>query len=184
VTIEFKEFGVRLAFTPTVIGDKISLVVSPEVSELDPQNGIELNNVVIPGLRTRKATTTVELKNGQSFAIAGLIQKDFLDDLTQLPGLGSAPIIGALARSARYQRSETELAIIITPYIVVPSDSAPLELPTDYFTRPHEFELFFLGQTEGGSGGVLGSLANILAPSGPASTRTAANTGAVGYVLE
>ena len=183
VTIEFKEFGVRLAFTPTVIGDKISLVVSPEVSELDPQNGVELNNIIIPGLRTRKATTTVELKNGQSFAIAGLIQKDFLDDLTQVPGLGSAPIIGALARSARYQRSETELAIIITPYIVEPSTSASLHLPTDYFTRPHEFELFFLGKTEDSTGNLLGSFTNVLS-AGSSSARTTANAGAVGYVLE
>lgn len=184
ISIEFKEFGVRLAFTPTVIGDKISLVVSPEVSELDTQNGVELNNVVIPGLRTRKATTTVELKNGQSFAIAGLIQKDFLDGVTQMPGLGNVPIIGALARSARYQRSETELAIIITPYIVEPSTSASLKLPTDYFSRPHEFELFFLGKTEAGTTGMFGSLANVLSSPGPSSTRSTANAGAVGYVLE
>lgn len=184
VTIEFKEFGVRLAFTPTVIGDKISLVVSPEVSELDPQNGVEMNNIIIPGLRTRKATTTVELKNGQSFAIAGLIQKDFLDDLTQLPGLGNAPIIGALTRSARYRRSETELAIIITPYIVEPSTSASLKLPTDYFTRPHEFELFFLGKTEGRSGSMFGSLANILTAPGQSGIQTTANAGAVGYILD
>ncbi len=184
ITVEFKEFGVRLGFTPTVIGDKISLVVSPEVSELDTQNGVELNNVVIPGLRTRKATTTVELKNGQSFAIAGLIQKDFLDGVTQVPGLGNAPILGALARSARYQRSETELAIIITPYIVEPSTSASLHLPTDYFTRPHEFELFFLGKTEGGTGNLFGSMANVLSSPGPLSTRTTANAGTVGYVLE
>lgn len=184
VTIEFKEFGVRLAFTPTVIGDKISLVVSPEVSELDPQNGVELNNIVIPGLRTRKATTTVELKNGQSFAIAGLIQKDFLDDLTQLPGLGNAPILGALTRSARYQRSETELAIIITPYIVEPSTPASLKLPTDYFTRPHELELFFLGKTEGGPSNMFGSFANILTAPNASASRTSASAGAVGYILD
>ncbi len=150
IQIEFKEFGVRLAFTPTVIGEKISLLVAPEVSELDPQAGIELNDVVIPGLKTRKASTTVELKNGQSFAIAGLMQKNFLDDLDQMPGASSVPILGALMRSARYKRDETELAIIITPYIVEPVDDGSLRLPTDDVTLPHEFELFALGRTEGG----------------------------------
>ena len=104
VQVEFKEFGVRLSFTPTVIGDTISMIVTPEVSELDKQNGIQLNGLVIPGLTTRRTSTTVELKNGQSFSIAGLMQKRFVDGLEQMPGLGDAPILGALARSARYQR--------------------------------------------------------------------------------
>ncbi len=184
ITIEFKEFGVRLAFTPTVMGDKVSLIVSPEVSELDPQNGIQMNDIVIPGLKSRKATTTVELKNGQSFSIAGLIQKDFLDDLTQLPGVGDVPIIGALNRSARYQRSETELAIIITPYIVSPDTMNSLELPTDYFTHPHEFELFFLGKMEAGETGTFGSLVSSLGvSSGPAMTASRSGP-AVGYILD
>ena len=149
ITVDFKEFGVRLGFTPTVLGENISLVVAPEVSELDPQSGITVQGVTVPGLRTRRATTTVELKNGQSFAIAGLIQKKFLDDLDQIPGFSSTPILGALARSARYQREETELTIIITPYIVEPSNNDMLAAPTDYFVRPHELELFLLGQVEG-----------------------------------
>lgn len=184
ITIEFKEFGVRLAFTPTVIGDKVSLVVSPEVSELDPQNGIQMNDIVIPGLKSRKATTTVELKNGQSFSIAGLIQKDFLDNLTQLPGVGDVPIIGALNRSARYQRSETELAIIITPYIVSPDTMNSLEVPTDYFTHPHEFELFFLGKMEAGESGAFGSLVSSLGVSSRPAMTASRSGPAVGYVLD
>ena len=151
VGIEFKEFGIRLGFTPTVIGDTISLLVAPEVSEIDPSVSVVLNNVTIPGLSTRRAATTVELKNGQSFAIAGLLSQNFRDDLSQVPGVGSIPVLGALARSTGYQRNETELAIIVTPYIVEPSDPATLRLPTDHFVRPNELEVFLLGRTEGGS---------------------------------
>jgi len=118
IAIDFKEFGVRLGFTPTVIGDTISLVVTPEVSELDASSGINVSGINIPGLRTRRASTTVELKNGQSFAIAGLIQREFTDALNQIPGLSSTPILGSLARSSSFERQETELAIILTPYIV------------------------------------------------------------------
>ena len=166
------------------MGDKVSLVVAPEVSELDTQNGIQMNGIVIPGLKSRKATTTVELKNGQSFSIAGLIQKNFLDDLTQLPGVGNVPVIGALNRSARYQRSETELAIIITPYIVTPDTTNSLELPTDYFTQPHEFELFFLGRTEGGLPNGFGAIASGFGISSVPGTTTAGAGPAVGYMLE
>ena len=184
ITIEFKEFGVRLAFTPTVIGDKVSLVVSPEVSELDAQNGIQMDGIVIPGLKSRKATTTVELKNGQSFSIAGLIQKDFLDDLAQLPGIGNVPVIGALNRSARYQRSETELAIIITPYIVTPDTTNSMKLPTDYFTHPHEFELFFLGRMEAGTSSGFGSIIPGVGASSVTSSNVPGTGAAVGYALE
>lgn len=149
IAIEFKEFGVKLAYTPTVIGDKINLVIEPEVSVLDPQNGIVLNNIEIPALITRRASTTVDLKNGQSFAIAGLLQEVFQDDVDQIPGLGSIPIIGALARSSSYKRKETELIIIVTPYIVEPIEGDAIALPTDNFQRPLESELFMEGLVEG-----------------------------------
>ena len=150
IQIEFKEFGVRLGFTPTIIGDKISLVVAPEVSELDPNSGISTFNITIPGLRTRKATTTVELKNGQSFAIAGPHSEAVsLTISNSCRALALRPILGALMRSTKFERKETELAIIITPYIVEPSDPGELTSPTDYFVRPHELELFFLGKLEG-----------------------------------
>lgn len=149
VTIEFKEFGVRLGFTPTVIGDTINLVVEPEVSELDRQNGIVLEDVVIPGLTTRRAKTTVDLKNGQSFSIAGMLQRKFIDEIDQMPGIGDVPVLGALARSAAYRREDTELAIIITAYLVEPVASKNLVTPYDTTTFPHELELFLLGRSEG-----------------------------------
>jgi pilus assembly protein CpaC len=151
VTIEFKQFGVLLEFTPTVVGDTINLVVKSEVSELDRANGIRLNDIVIPGLTTRRATTTVDLKNGQSFSIAGMLQRKFLDEIDQMPGLGDIPVLGALARSAAYRREDTELAIAITAYLVEPSMSPDaLAMPYDSVTFPHELELFLLGRTEGG----------------------------------
>ena len=151
ITIEFKEFGVRLAYTPTVIGDTINLVIEPEVSTLDPINGIQLNDIAIPGLITRRASTTIELKNGQSFAIAGLLQETFEDTVSQIPGIGSIPILGALARSSSYERQETELLIIVTPYIVEPYEGSDYVLPTDNVKRPQDLELFLLGQVEGGT---------------------------------
>ena len=185
VQIDFREFGVRLGFTPTVLGETISLKVSPEVSELDPGSGIETLGITIPGLRTRKATTTVELKNGQSFAIAGLLQKSFIDEIEQLPGFGSTPIIGALMRSARFEREETELAIIITPYIVEPSDPGTLATPADYFVRPHELELFFLGKTEGRQPfDFVPRKQYFEDDTAPASTSTVGVDGAVGYIIE
>lgn len=181
IEIEFKEFGVRLGFTPTVIGETISVTVTPEVSELDPENGIELSGFSIPALTTRRASTTVELKNGQSFAIAGLLQKSFLDELDQFPGASSLPILGSLLRSARYERDETELTIIITPYLVQPSAADnPLTLPTDYFERPHELELFFLGQVESSGRLVENSLVQT-----PSSVRIAQQgQDPVGYIID
>ena len=185
VRIEFKEFGVRLGFTPTVIGDTIAMTVTPEVSELDRQNGIVVDDIIIPGLRTRRATTSVELKHGQSFAIAGLLQKEFLNDLDQMPGVASIPILGALQRSARFKRQETELAIIVTPYIVEPVEDDSLALPTDFFIRPHEFELVMLGKTErgeqaGGFSAMLSQIRNFEM----ASASVDGSNAALGYVIE
>lgn len=149
IGIEFKEFGVRLSFTPTVIGETINLLVEPEVSELDPQNSIVINGFSIPGLTTRRARTTVDLKNGQSFSIAGMLQRKFIDDIDQMPGVGDIPVLGALARSASYRREDTELAIIITAYFVEPSTLAELSVPTDSMILPHDLEIFLLGQMEG-----------------------------------
>ncbi len=151
ITIEFKEFGVALAFTPTVLDNGlINLVVSPEVSRLDFANGVVLNNIRIPALTTRRATTTVELRDGQSFAIAGLIQNEFQDSVRQFPILGDLPIIGALLRSSDFQRNESELVIIVTPRLVKPAPAGSLATPDEKFIPPNESELFFLGATEGG----------------------------------
>lgn len=149
IGIEFKEFGVRLSFTPTVVGETINLLVEPEVSELDPQNSIVINGFSIPGLTTRRARTTVDLKNGQSFSIAGMLQRKFIDDIDQMPGVGDIPVLGALARSASYRREDTELAIIITAYFVEPSTLAELSVPTDAMILPHDLEIFLLGRMEG-----------------------------------
>ena len=119
IEIEFKQFGVSLAFTPTVLGaGRISMRVRPEVSELSDKGAIKLNGLVIPALSTRRAETTVELGSGQSFMIAGLISNTTRNNLDKVPFLGDLPILGALFRSTRFQRSETELVIIVTPYLV------------------------------------------------------------------
>ncbi len=149
ITIEFKQFGVAVAFTPTVIGDTINLNVSPEVSALDRTNSIRLFGTEIPALTTRRAQTTVELRDGQSFAIAGLIRRDFTDSLNGLPGAARMPILGALFRSTRFERQETEVVIIVTAHRAEPTTLDRLSLPTDFFNAPSQFQLFWLGQVEG-----------------------------------
>lgn len=121
ITIEFKKFGVGLAFTPTVLADGlINLKIEPEVSQLDPTNVVRVGGIDIPSLIVRRAHTTIELRDGQSFAIAGLLQSINSADQHQLPWLGSIPVLGALFRSANYQKKETDLAIIVTPRLVRP----------------------------------------------------------------
>lgn len=150
ITIEFKEFGVRLAFTPTVVGDgTINLVVEPEVSAIDPSNSIELQGLKIPALTTRRAHTTVDLRHGESFAIAGLIRSNFSDSVDQVPAFGDIPVLGALFRSTAFQREETELVIIVTPYLVRPALAGQLRTPTDRFVPPREIDLFLHGRVEG-----------------------------------
>jgi pilus assembly protein CpaC len=149
VTVQFKPFGVSLAFTPTVLDDGIiHLVVAPEVSSIDPSASININGLTIPGLQTRRATTTLELRDGQSFAIAGLLRKDFQDTVRQFPILGSIPIIGALFRSTGFQKQETELVIIVTPHLVQPMRADQIRLPSDRVRPPDEADLFLLGRTD------------------------------------
>ena len=136
ITIEFKNFGVGLSFTPTLLaGSRISMRVQPEVSQLDFTNKVVISGQTIPGLTVRRANTTIELASGQSFAIAGLIQNNGQVNNTSLPGLGDIPILGELFRSNKFQRSETELVIIVTPYLVVPVNGR-LPVPTDALTQP------------------------------------------------
>ena len=137
ITIEFKEFGVSLSFTPTLIGNgKISMRVRPEVSALSNEVQLRLSNFVIPSLITRRAETTVELASGQSFAIAGLIQDKTRQAASKLPGLGDIPILGALFQSDRFERNETELVIIVTPYIVKPVNPDQVANPLAPFDEP------------------------------------------------
>jgi pilus assembly protein CpaC len=136
ITIEFKNFGVGLSFTPTLLaGNRISMRVQPEVSQLDFTNKVVISGQTVPGLTVRRANTTVELGSGQSFAIAGLIQNNGSVSNTSLPGLGDIPILGELFKSNKFQRAETELVIIVTPYIVSPV-SGRLPVPTDAVTDP------------------------------------------------
>lgn len=149
ITVEWKQFGVSLAFTPTVLdGDLINLRVAPEVSQIDTTNTVTLLGTTIPGLSTRRAETTVELRDGQSFAIAGLLQSDFSDTIRQVPGVGDIPLLGALFRSSEFQRSETELVIIVTPRLVQPVAAGTLAAPTDTFVPPSEIDLFLFGRTD------------------------------------
>lgn len=149
ITIEFKQFGVALAFTPTVLGDGlINLRVAPEVSSLDRDASIILQDIVVPGLKVRRAITSLELRDGQSFAMAGLIQSDFTNSVKALPLLGKLPIIGALFRSTSFQKTETELVITVTPRIVRPVKPSEIALPTDRIQPSSDADLFLLGKTE------------------------------------
>ena len=151
ITVEWKPFGVSLAFTPTVLADGvINMVVAPEVSSIDPSASVEINNLIIPGLQTRRAKTTVELRDGESFALAGLLRRDFQSTVRQFPILGSLPIIGTLFRSTGFNRDETELVIVVTPRIVRPVRPQNLKLPTDRVKPPNEADLFLLGRTDTG----------------------------------
>jgi pilus assembly protein CpaC len=150
ITIEFKEFGVGLAFTPTVLDDdRINLVVAPEVSTLD----FSVASQGVPGLTTRRAETTVELRDGQTFAIAGLLQNNFSSNIDQTPWLGDIPILGPLFRSSSFQRDETELIILVTPFLVRPAAAAAMATPVDRMIPPSETDLFLQGRLEAlGSG--------------------------------
>jgi len=148
-TISFKKFGVGLGFTPTVLGGNvISMRVAPEVSELDFQNAIVLNGFVIPAITTRRASTVVELRDGQSFAIAGLIRSSVREKLSKYPMIGDVPILGSLFRSSSFQRNETELIIIVTPHLVKPIDAAETPLPTDDFIEPNDLDFYGFGKIE------------------------------------
>jgi pilus assembly protein CpaC len=143
ISIEFKSYGISLAFTPTLINDdRISLHVKPEVSELTTVGAVTLNNNVVPALTTRRAETTVEVASGQSFAIAGLLDNSQTQTVNKYPMLGDLPILGALFRSDRFQNGQTELVIIITPYIVKPSGAQQLALPTDGLAPPSEADRY------------------------------------------
>jgi pilus assembly protein CpaC len=151
ISVEWKPFGVSLAFTPTVLADGvINMVIAPEVSSIDPTASIVINNLTIPGLQTRRAKTTLEIRDGESFAMAGLLRKDFQDTIRQVPLLGSIPIIGALFRSTGFQHEETELVIIVTPRLVRPVPAGTLKSPTDLAGPPNEADLLINGRTDTG----------------------------------
>jgi pilus assembly protein CpaC len=153
VTIEYKQYGVGLAFTPIVLGDgRISMRVRPEVSQLSDAGAVTVAGFRVPALITRRAETTVELGSGQSFMIAGLLQNTGNNSVDKAPVLGDLPILGALFRSTKFQRSETELVVIVTPYLVRPV-STQMATPVDGYRSPNDIERDFLGQTFKGANG-------------------------------
>lgn len=150
VVFQFKKFGVSLAFTPTVLDKgKVNLKIEPEVSEIDPSLTFDFGTITIPGFIVRRANTTIELRDGQSFAIAGLLQSNHNKAQNQIPWLGQVPILGALFRSASYQKNETDLVIIITPRIVQPNaPGMKLASPLESSTPTNDPEFFLTGQQE------------------------------------
>ncbi len=148
ITIEWKKFGVSVDFTPTVLDpSRLSIKVRPEVSELTTTGSVVINGTTIPGLAVRRAETTVELASGQSFAIAGLFQNNSSNQIQRFPWLGDIPILGALFRSTSFQHNESELVIIVTPYIVQPvAQASELHLPTDGVVLATDFERILLGR--------------------------------------
>ncbi|WP_376876983.1 type II and III secretion system protein family protein [Albirhodobacter sp. R86504] len=150
VTIEYKPFGVEMAFIPRVVdNDQINLEIKATVSGIDTSVSVTADGFAVNGFKTRMTETTVEMRDGESFAIAGLLQDDFSDYSSQIPWLGDIPVLGALFRSADYARDQSELVIIVTPHLVTPTRGEALALPTDRVKLPSEKELFLYGRTEG-----------------------------------
>jgi pilus assembly protein CpaC len=152
ITIEYKKFGVGLEFTPTVLADdKIAMKVHPVVSELDFTTTVAYTTLgfTIPGLKTREMDTHVEVKDGQTFAIAGLLSQNTRDVINKFPILGDIPVLGTLFRSTSYQKNETELVTLVTPHLVKPMAAGGARLPTDKYIEPNDVETYLLGIQQG-----------------------------------
>ncbi len=150
ITVDYKPFGVQLTFQPTVLANGIiNLRLTPSVSELDYTDAIENQGFLIPGITKREARTTIELRDGQSFAIAGLLQQQNLRNISQTPWLGSVPVLGTLFRSNAYQQSETDLVVIVTPHLVAPvAPGQRMASPLDTRLPSNDVDFFLLGETE------------------------------------
>jgi pilus assembly protein CpaC len=150
ITVEYKPFGVQLTFMPTVTANGvINLRLTPSVSELDFNNAVLVSGFRIPALTKREARTTIELRDGQSFAIAGLLQNEGLRNISQVPWIGSVPVLGTLFRSTSYQQNETDLVVIVTPHLVQPAAPGQrLATPMDEQLAGNDVDMFLLGQTE------------------------------------
>ncbi len=159
ISIEYKPFGVELNFTPVVVdGDTINLQINAAVSSIDSTTTLQTAGFSVNAFKRRETSTTVEMRDGESFAIAGLLQDDFRDLNGQVPWLGDIPILGTLFRSADYQRNQTELVIIVTPHLVTPTRGEAFALPTDRVRIPTEKELFLFGKTAGRQRGAAGEV--------------------------
>ncbi|SIN79993.1 type II and III secretion system protein family protein [Halodesulfovibrio marinisediminis] len=150
VGIEYRDFGVSLDFKPTVLGNgRINIAVRPEVSELDYTNAISVSGTRVPAITTRRVETSVELGNGQSFAIGGLISDSMRETIDKFPLLGDVPILGMLFRSSEFRKNLSELVVIVTPHLVEPVDGSKLTLPTDKIIEPNDIEFYVLGKMQG-----------------------------------
>jgi pilus assembly protein CpaC len=180
VVVEFKKFGVQLNFTPTVVDDTIRLKLAMTVSDLDFSLGIKLATVTVPGLTQRHSSTTIQLKDGQSFAIAGLLSDKVRSNVDKVPGLGDLPILGMLFRSTSYRREETELLVVVTAHLVRPQGERPKVPGEDTASDPSDLELFLLGSAESKSGG--GRPPHTKGASGPASSKSGGRSVPVGPI--
>ena len=154
VSVEFKQYGVSLAYTPTVLSDgRISLRVRPEVSQLSAAGAVTISGVTIPALTTRRAETTVELGSGESIMIGGLLSNSHDNAFDKTPGVADLPVLGALFRSNAFKRNETELVIVVTPYLGKPVNANQIALPTDGYQAPNDFSRIFMGQMNGSKSG-------------------------------
>ncbi len=179
ITIQYKPFGVGLAFTPVVLSNgKISMQVAPEVSDLDFTTAVAIQGFIVPSITTRRVSTTVELADGQSFAIAGLLKEDTREVISKFPLLGEIPVLGALFRSSSYQKRDTELIVIVTPHLVKPLDTTKQTIPTDQFVDPNDFEFYLLGIYEG-----MGEPKPAASPAGPAPRTGSTLDTTFGYVM-
>jgi pilus assembly protein CpaC len=151
VTIEFREFGARLNFTPVVMkGQRIRMHVAPELSQLDFTNAVQVSGFVVPGLTQRRMETTVEVGNGQTLAIAGLLNDEVRGVANRIPGIGDVPVLGALFRSVSYQRNITEMVVLVTPEIIAPLNPNQVpKVPGSDHQDPNDFDLYALGLLEG-----------------------------------
>ncbi|MEM1234344.1 MAG: hypothetical protein AAGH70_09475, partial [Pseudomonadota bacterium] len=175
ISIEYKPFGIELNFTPRVVdGDTINISMRAAVSAIDSSNGITSGAFTIDAFSRRETSTTVEMRDGESFAIAGLLEDDFTDINSQVPWLGDIPILGSLFRSASFTRDQSELVIIVTAHLVSPVQGDVLALPTDRVAIPSERDLFLFGRVTGST------------PSVGAAAEVAKQdfSGSYGYVLD
>lgn len=176
ITIEYKPFGVELSFIPRVVdGDLINLELKASVSSIDPTNGFTQGGFTVDAFKRRETSTTVEMRDGDSFAIAGLLSDDFTDLTGQVPWLGDIPVLGSLFRSAEFARQQTELVIIVTPHLVTPTRGEALALPTDRVRPPSEAELFLYGRVAGSTAPTTGGAGEVARQD---------FSGSYGYVLD
>ncbi|WP_132387417.1 type II and III secretion system protein family protein [Novosphingobium sp. PhB165] len=169
ITVEYKKYGVSLSYAPTVLANgRISMRVRPEVSELTSDGAVQLNGFSVPALTVRRTETTVELGSGQSFMIAGLLSNNSQNTIQKLPGAGDLPILGSLFRSTSYKRGETELVIVVTPYLVNPTDGSNIQLPTDGFNAPNDLQRLLGNMTSDGASNKRSAPSSNDAPAAPA----------------